>query len=230
MSAAICAGRAKLNVLMIDKSLPGGQTSTAYKISNYLGFPEGVLGPELSNNMEAHFNRYDIHYRCEMVEDIIDPKESVKKVKTELGNVYKSKTIIIAVGLEPKPLNKKFETQFLGRGISYYAQSDVEKYENADVAVIGGGNCACYAADYLSQFVSKLYLIHRSDYIKSVQLLKEKVMNNPKINILWDTEPIDAFGIDKIEKLKLSHILTGQTTWLNVTGIFVYVGRKPPQS
>ncbi|RAP32320.1 thioredoxin-disulfide reductase [Candidatus Marinamargulisbacteria bacterium SCGC AG-414-C22] len=228
MSAAVCAGRAKLKVLVIDKTLPGGQTATAYNITNYLGFPEGILGQDLSLNMESHFKQYNINYSCETVVEIMSSSEPVKKVKTDLDNVYKTKTVIMAMGLEPKALNMDFEKKFLGRGISYYAQSDVETYQGKDVAVIGGGNCACYAADYLSQFVNKLFLIHRSDYIKAVASLKEKVMNNPKITILWDTQPVDAFGIDKVEKIKLQHILTQQTTWLTVNGVFVYVGRIPP--
>lgn len=229
MSAALCAGRAKLKVLMIDKSLPGGQSSTAYKITNYLGFPNGKLGPDLAYDMESHLKEYSISYRCESVEDILTPGEPVKKVKTDLGNIYKTKAIVMAIGLEPKPLEMDFEKQFLGRGISYYAQSDVENYAGKDVAVIGGGNCACYAADYLSQFVNKLYLIHRSDYIKAVKMLKDKVMENPKIDILWDTQPEDAFGIDKVERIKLNHVITKQSTWITVQGVFIYVGRIPPK-
>ena len=229
MSAALCAGRAKLKVLMIDKSLPGGQSSTAYKITNYLGFPNGKLGPDLAYDMESHLKEYSISYRCESVEDILTPGEPVKKIKTDLGNIYKAKAIVMAIGLEPKPLEMDFEKQFLGRGISYYAQSDVENYEGKDVAVIGGGNCACYAADYLSQFVNKLYLIHRSDYIKAVKMLKDKVMENPKIDILWDTQPEDAFGIDKVERIKLNHVITKQSTWISVQGVFIYVGRIPPK-
>jgi thioredoxin reductase (NADPH) len=229
MSAALCAARAKLSVMIIDRNLPGGQTATAYKISNYLGFPKGVLGSDLSLKMEDQLKEYDIHYSCETVEDVSHSEKGIKIVKTDLSKEYKTKAVILALGLEPKPLETNFEKQFLGRGISYYAQSDIEHYRDKDVAVIGGGNCACYAADYLSNYVNKLYLIHRSDYLKAVRNLKQKVMTNDNINVIWNTVPIDAFGIDKLEKIKLSNIATKQDTWLDVQGVFIYVGRIPPK-
>ncbi len=228
MSAALCAARAKLSVLIIDRNLPGGQTATAYKISNYLGFPAGILGSDLSVKMEDHLNSYGVAYRCETVEDVSDFEDGLKVVKTDLANQYKTKGVILALGLEPKPLETNFERQFLGRGISYYAQSDIEYYRDKDVAVIGGGNCACYAADYLSQYVNKLFLIHRSDYLKAVRNLKQKVMTNDNINVIWNTVPVDAFGIEKLEKIKLSNVVTQQETWLDVNGVFIYVGRIPP--
>ncbi|MBH38193.1 thioredoxin-disulfide reductase [bacterium] len=228
MSAALCAARAKLSVLMIDRNLPGGQTATAYNISNYLGFPTGILGSDLSIKMEEHLNEYGVSYSCETVEDVSDVEDGLKLVKTDLAKHYKTKGVILALGLEPKPLETNFERQFLGRGISYYAQSDIESYQDKDVAVIGGGNCACYAADYLSQYVNKLFLIHRSDYLKAVRNLKQKVMTNENISVIWNTVPVDAFGIDKLEKIKLSNIVTNQETWLDVKGVFIYVGRIPP--
>ncbi len=228
MSAALCASRAKLSVLIIDRNLPGGQTATAYKISNYLGFPTGILGSDLSIKMEDHLNDYGVSYSCETVEDVSDIEDGLKLVKTDLSKHYKTKGVVLALGLEPKPLETNFERQFLGRGISYYAQSDIEYYRDKDVAVIGGGNCACYAADYLSQYVNKLYLIHRSDYLKAVRNLKQKVMTNENISVIWNTVPVDAFGIDKLEKIKLSNVTTDQETWLDVKGVFIYVGRIPP--
>jgi len=229
MSAALCAARSRLKILLMDKALPGGEASTAYKVYNYLGFPEGILGEDLARRMEDHLQGYNIHYTCEKVENILNVREKEKTIQTELGSFYKTKAIIIATGLEPKELGAGYEKQFLGRGISYYARCDFEAYRDRDVAVIGGGNCACYAAEYLSEFCRKIYLIHRSDYIKAVKNLREKVFNNPKIDIFWDTEPVDAFGIDHIEKLKLHNTKTDQFTWIDVKGIFIYVGRIPPK-
>lgn len=230
MSAALCAGRAKLKCLIIDKALPGGQATTAYRIYNYLGFPEGILGVELADRMETHLKDYNVAFACEGVEDILGIHEPVKTVKTDLDHRYKAKGIILAVGLEPKPLGRDFERQFLGRGISYYAQSDVEHYAGKDVAVIGGGNCACYAAEHLSQYVNKLYLIHQSDFIKSVKSLREKVLNNDVIDVFWNTDVTEIFGIDHVEKIKLFNSSTQQHTWLDVKGVFIYAGRIPPKN
>jgi len=230
MSAALCAGRAKLRVLLIDKALPGGQASTSYRVFNYLGFPQGILGSDLAIRMEEHFSRYEVFYTCESVKDIINISGTEKAIKTDLDSVFYAKTIILAVGLEPKQMNKPFEKQFLGRGISYYAQCDGESYRDKDVVVVGGGNCACYAAEYLSEFVNKLYLVHKSDYIKAVKFLSAKMFNNPKIHILWNTDVEDVFGVDRVEKVKLYNQGTNQHTWVDVKGVFVYVGRIPPKA
>ncbi len=227
ISAAICACRANLNVCVLEKALPGGQVSTAYRISNLPGYPEGILGDNLARNMEAQLNDHTYYYSGEGVSDISD-QGSFKTVHTELGAVYKAKSVLIAVGLEPKELNTDFEKSFVGRGISYYAQGDVDTYKGQDVAVIGGGNCACYAADYLAQYVNKLYLIHRSDNIKAVKKLKNRIFDNPKIDVMWDSDVEDVFGIDNIEKIKVRNVVNNQYTWIDVRGMFVYVGRIPP--
>ena len=227
MSAANCARRGGLSTLVIEQALPGGQASTAYHIDNYLGFSNGILGDNLGRSMEEQMRKQDLFYTCEMVEDIIEGPKNIKIVRTELNHEYRGKAIVIAMSLEPKTLNTNFEKSFLGRGVSYYAQGDIEEYKGADVAVIGGGNCACYAADFLAKHVNQLYLIHKSDQIKAVNQLREKVLNNPKIHLLWNSEISDIFGIDKVEKLKIYNSTTDQHTWLNVKGVFIYVGRVP---
>jgi len=229
MSAALCACRAKLKTLIIERAVPGGQASTAYVIDNFLGFPLGVFGDDLGRKMEEHLAGHGCFYTYETVEDIEANADGNKIIRTNMGHTYKTKAVIIAVGLEPKKLGESFEAKLLGRGISYYAQGDASFYQGKDVAVIGGGNCACYAAEYLSQYVNHLYLIHQSDSIKAVKTLKEKITNNPKIQIIWDSKLEDVFGIDKVEKIKIAHRITEQHTWIDVKGVFVYVGRIPPQ-
>lgn len=230
MSAALCAARADIKSVMFDKALPGGETATAYKVDNYLGFPEGILGVDLSQQMEDHIKNHNLNFVCDEVQDILNAHEEEKIIKTELGETYKVKHIIIATGLEPKTLDNEFEKKFLGRGISYYAQCDGESYKGKEVAVMGGGNCACYAADYLSEFVDKLYLIHSSESIKAVRSLKKRVLENPKISPVWNSQVEDVFGIDKLEKIKVANITNGQSTWLDIKALFVYVGRIPPSN
>lgn len=226
MSAALSAGRAQLKTLLIDKALPGGQLASAYKVYNYLGEP-GILGEDLASKMESHLQKYSISYTCAAVENIHHIHDSIKIVETELGATFKTRSIILAKGLDPKPLGAGFERQFLGRGISYFAQGDASAYRGKDVAVIGGGNCACYAAEYLSEFVNHLYMVHRSDTLKSVKTLRSKILNHPKIQLLWNTELVEVFGIDKVEKIKLFNRINQQHTWLDVKGVFIYVGRIP---
>lgn len=227
MSAALCLRRADLSVLLLDKALPGGQTSTAYYIENYLGFTEPILGEKLSANMEAQLAQNGVFYSCEMVTDILNASSSKKEIVTELGKRYFSKALIIASGLEPKELGLSFEKQFLGRGVSYYAQGDGLSYKDKSVAVIGGGNCACYASDYLLNFVERLYLIHRGSDVKAVKTLKDRVLGHEKTTLLWETEVTEAFGVDKLEKIRCKHFISDQQTWLDVQCVFIYAGRVP---
>ncbi|MBT5856105.1 FAD-dependent oxidoreductase [bacterium] len=230
MSAALGAARANLNVLLIEKALPGGETSTACKISNYIGFPKGILGEDLGKRMEDQLNDYPtITHVCESVTDILNISDKEKIIKTSLDSEYKCQAIIFALGLEPKRLDTNFERQFLGRGVSYYARGDVEFHHEEDVMVIGGGNCACYAADYLSNFVNKVYMVHSKDHLRAVKSIKQSVETNPKIDIFWDSKVSEVFGIDRVEKAKVENTVNSQHTWLDVKGIFVYVGRIPPE-
>lgn len=228
MSAAICASRANLNVLLIEKAIPGGEISTSWKIDNYLGFPGGILGDELAKRMERQLDDYNFFHTYESVEDIQSMGPFHKVVTTDLGNTYISKTIIICVGLEPKKLDEKFESRFLGRGISYFAQSDVSSYAGKNVVVLGGGNCACYAADYLAEHVNHITMVHSNNYLKAVRSLKSRIESHSKISIMWNSEMTELFGIDKVEKVKLTNLITGQHTWIDTTAVFVYIGRIPP--
>ena len=208
MSTAMCARRGGLKTLLIEQALPGGHASTAYHIDNYLGSTTGVLGEDLGRTMEEQVSEYEHYYSCEMVEDIIEFKDNVKLIKTELNNEYRAKAIVIATGLQPKTLDADFEKVF-GRGVSYYAQCDVDMYKDADVAVIGV-EIVCYAAEFYQ--TNKLYLIHKSDHVKAVQKLREKILNNPKIHCLRNSDLSDIFGIDKVEKIKIKNTLSDQYT------------------
>jgi thioredoxin reductase (NADPH) len=229
-SAAICAARAKLKILILERAVIGGQAGMSYHVENLLGYQEGVLGENLARTIEKQVMTHECYVSFETVEQIVaDNTMAPKAVHTNTGNIYYAKAVILANGLEPQKLDKPFENSFFGRGISYYAQGDAAFYANKAVAVIGGGNCACYAADYLSGFVEHLYLIHHSNTVKAVKTLKEKILNNPKIQCIWDSRLEDVFGIDKVEKIKVMNSMTGQHTWLDVKGVFLYVGRIPPK-
>ncbi|MEK9727821.1 MAG: FAD-dependent oxidoreductase [Candidatus Margulisiibacteriota bacterium] len=229
MSAAICASRADLKTLIIEKALPGGEVSTACQIDNFIGQPNGILGPDLGLKMESQLFSHDIYYCCETVIDFISLEGPIKTVTTSLGNSYRTKTIILALGLEPKRLNADFEDRFMGQGVSYYAQADPTSYKNKNAVVIGGGNCACYAADYLSKFVNHVYMVHNYDSIRAVKKLKSSIESNSKITIMWNSKVTELFGVDHVERVHTENVITGQSTWLDAQGVFIYVGRVPPQ-
>ena len=172
---------------------------------------------------------HDVFYCCETVIDFLNVHGPVKTVTTSLGNTYRTKTIILAIGLEPKKLNADFEDRFMGQGISYYAQADPSYYKDKNAVVIGGGNCACYAADYLSKFVNHVYMVHNYDSIRAVKKLKGSVESNEKITIMWNSKVTELFGVDHVERVHTENVITGQSTWLDAQGVFIYVGRVPPQ-
>ena len=122
MSAAICAARAQLKVLVLDKAIPGGEASTAYRVDNYLGFPGGVMGLDLARQMEEHMRTFNIDFVCATVDDVRSMGPLDQKVSTDMGRTFLTKAVILSVGLEPKPLGREFEKRFFGRGVSYYAQ------------------------------------------------------------------------------------------------------------
>ena len=229
MSAAICASRADLKTLVVEKALPGGECSTACKIDNFIGQPNGIHGPELSRVMEAQLFNQEVFYTCETVVDFINFDGPIKTVTTSLGNSYRTKTIILALVLEPKKLESDFEHRFMGQGVSYYAQADPSYYENKNAVVIGGGNCACYAADYLSKYVNQVYMVHNYDSIRAVKKLKNSIESNEKITIMWNSKVTELFGVDHVERVKTENVITGQSTWLDAQGVFIYIGRVPPQ-
>ena len=125
--------------------------------------------------MENQLFTHDIYYTCETVINFINVNGPTKTLVTSLGNEYRTKNHYFAIGLEPTQLNAEFEKQFMGHGISYYAQSDPATYKDKNVVVIGGGNCACYAADYLAHYASHVYIIHTFDQLSAVKKLKQKI-------------------------------------------------------
>lgn len=228
MSAAVCASRAHLKTVVIEKAMPGGECSTACRIDNFVG-QSGVFGPDLGRSMEDQLFSHDIYYTCETVVNFSYIDRSVKVITTSLGRSYRTKSIIFAIGLEPKTLDPSIEGRFLGQGVSYYAQADMGEYSDKNVVVIGGGNCACYAADYLSSLVHHVYMVHTYDSIRAVQRLRSSIERNPKISLVWNTKVTELFGIDHVERVKTENIVNGQTTWLDAQCVFVYIGRVPPQ-
>jgi len=229
LSAALCASRASLRVLLIEKTVLGGEATEACRIDNLIGFPGGILGTNLATQMRQQIAEWPIDHVFEGVDDIQSLEPFKKVVRTDLGGAYSGKAVLVSVGLEPKKIDSKFENRFLGRGVSYCAQGDCDFYRDEDVVVLGGGNCAAYAADYLAQYARSVTLVHSANHIRAVRSLKEKIEANPKITVLWDSEVEEIFGIERVEKIKIRHLLNQDSTWVNAKAVFVYKGRIPPQ-
>ena len=226
LSAGIYTSRARLKTLLIEKAGCGGQIAITDHLENYPGFEEGINGFELSVKMEKQARTFG----CEITygETIaIQNEEKIKKIILSDNKEYSTKTIIIASGANFKKLNVPGETEFTGRGVSYCATCDGPFFRGKEIAVVGGGDSALQEALYLTKFATKVNLIHRRNAFRAAKILQEKVLNEPKINIIYDTVIEEISGKDTVEQIKLKNVKNGDISTLTVNGIFVFVGWLP---
>lgn len=226
LNAALYCARGGLNTLLLEKTFTGGQAATTYIIDNYIGFEEGIGGPELTMKMEAHVRRFGVRILHEEINELkLDGPQ--KTVVTTKGT-YNSKVIIIATGGYSKELGLKNEKELRGMGISYCATCDGAFFRGKTVAVAGGGDTACEDAVFLSRFCEKVYLIHRRDNLRATKTLRDLVMADPKIEIIWNSVIAELkSGIDVLEEITLLNRNTMELTRLKVNGVFVAIGKEP---
>lgn len=219
MTASIYLKRAGLNVLLLEKNVPGGQINMSSKIENYPGIIS-IDGPTLAMNIFNQIQELKIDYKYGNVLEIID-NGSLKTVKTDIES-YQTKKILIATGRTPKKLNLEDENKLIGRGISYCALCDGNFYKNKDIAVIGGGNSALEEAIYLSNICKKVYLIHRRDQFKAEAILQERLKEKNNIEIIYNEE-IQKINTkeDRLVSINLKN------TRLEIAGLFIYIGYEP---
>lgn len=226
LSAALYAGRGKLDTLLIEKATYGGQVATTYEVDNYPGTELGITGPELSEKMRKQAEAFGTKFIKEDIQSV-DFSDAVKKVTTNKGE-YLTKTVIIATGAQPKMVGFKGEEKLRGRGVSYCATCDADFYTDLPIAVIGGGDSAIQEALYLTKFASKVTIIHRRQGFRAAQYLVDKAKANEKIEFLLDTvveEAIEENGM--LTGLKVKNVLTEETTDFITDGVFVFVGYEP---
>lgn len=226
LSAALYAGRGKLDTLLIEKASYGGQVATTYEVDNYPGTDLGITGPELSEKMRKQAAAFGTHFIKEDIVEV-DFREKVKKVITTKGT-YMGKTVIIATGAQPKMVGFKGELELRGRGVSYCATCDADFYTDLPVAVIGGGDSAIQEALYLTKFASKVTIIHRRQGFRAAQYLVDKAKNHEKIEFLLDTVVEEATEVKGLlTGLQVKNVLTGEVSHFDTEGVFVFVGYEP---
>ncbi|MDA1675021.1 thioredoxin-disulfide reductase [Bacillus cereus group sp. TH152-1LC] len=224
LTAAIYAARANLKTLMIERGVPGGQMVNTEEIENFPGF-ESILGPELSTKMFSHSQKFGAEYTYGDVKGIsIDG--DYKIVETSKQN-YKTKTIIIATGTEHKKLGIPGEKELSGRGVSYCAVCDGAFFKERELVVIGGGDSAVEEALYLTRFASKVTVIHRRDQFRAQPILQERLLNNPKVEIIWNHTVDEILGEKVVEKLSIRDVNTGERKEFKANGAFIYIGMLP---
>ncbi len=244
-TAAIYAARANLAPIMVRGLQPGGQLTITTDVENYPGFADAVQGPWLMEQMEAQAKNVG----AVVIDDIVEEADLSKRpfvLKGDSGDIYTCDALIICTGASARWLGLESEKTFQGKGVSACATCDGFFYKGKEVAVVGGGNSAVEEALYLTNHASKVTLIHRRDALRSEKILQERLLNNPKVQVLWDSVVEDILGNTNtgpalalggtlggagtplgVNALKLKNVKTGKISTLSIDGVFIAIGHTP---
>jgi thioredoxin reductase (NADPH) len=225
LTAGLYAARARLNVVLIEKVVPGGQILTTDWIENYPGFPTGISGADLVQKMTEQVKRFDLNIENNEVVSL-DLSKQIKKVILTDRSIT-THAIIVATGASPKKLGVPGEDHFLGKGVSFCATCDGPFFKDLTVAAVGGGDTAVQESLYLTKFAKKVYLIHRRDNLRAEAILQERALDNDKIEFVWDSVLSEINGLTHVENISLQNVKTGNKTELSVDGCFIWIGILP---
>ncbi len=226
-TAAIYASRAQMNPVIYEGSVTaGGALMNTTEVENFPGFVDGVMGPDLMDNMRKQAKRFG----AELITDDIVEMDLVGEIKTLTdgsGNVVKAKSVILATGSAYREIGLENEKRLSGHGVSWCATCDGFFFRDQTIAVVGGGDSAVEEATFLTRFASKVVLIHRRDALRASKIMVDRATSNPKIEFLWNTEVIDVLGDAKLSGLKLRNTVDGSESERAFTGLFVAIGHIP---
>ncbi len=226
-TAAIYTARANLKPLLVAGMQPGGQMTITSDVENFPGFAAPIQGPWLMEQMKEQAE----HVGTEMISDIItsvDLNSNPKKAIGDSGDVYLADSVIIATGAQAKWLGLPSEEQYKGKGVSACATCDGFFYRGKEVIVVGGGNSAVEEALFLTNFATKVTVVHRRDSFRAEKIMQDRLFNHPKINVVWDSALEEVTGDNMgVTGAKIKNLKTGQVTDMKVDGVFVAIGHKP---
>lgn len=228
LTAAIYTGRASLSPLVLEGPLPGGQLTTTSEVENFPGFPHGVDGFQLTQNMREQATRFGTRFEQALV-DRVDFTTMPRKLFCG-DRVILAKTVIIATGASPRLTGIPGEKELYGgRGVTTCATCDGAFYRKMEVAVLGGGDSAAEEALFLTRFASKVYLVHRRDSLRASKIMADRATSHEKIQMVWDTVPVEVLGVPEgaVNGLKVKNVKTGVESVLPVKGVFVAIGHIP---
>ncbi len=226
LTAAIYTARAALNPIVIAGSVAGGQLMTTTEVENFPGFPEGILGPQLMQNMMEQAQRFGARL---LYEDAVtvNLREHPFTVETSAGNRLRCLALIVATGASPRRLGLESEAKFFGRGVSTCATCDGWFYRDKVVGVVGGGDSAMEEALYLTHHAQKVYVIHRRNQLRASKIMQQRAFSNPKIEFVWNSVVTEVLGNDKVMGVRLRNVKTGEESVLPLDGLFLAIGHEP---
>ncbi len=229
LTAGLYLSRSRIDVLLFEKGLPGGQANLTEMIENYPGFPEGILGPELMQLFEKQARSFGLEIKNEAVLEISPDdkrKENKFQVKTDSEICY-CQSIIIASGAQASQLGVPGENKFRGRGVSYCGTCDGAFFRDKKIAVVGGGDTAIEEALYLTRFARNVHVVHRRDKLRATRILQERAFANPKIHFIWNSIVTEIRGGDQVEEVRLKDVINKQEKLFPCQGVFIFTGYKP---
>ena len=231
LTAAIYAARANLAPFVIEgepsstSDQPGGQLMLTTDVENFPGFPEGIMGPELMMRFRDQAARFGATFLTGKATRVEFGEKPLKvHVRDE---VFTADSVIISTGAQSLMLGLEAEERLIGHGLSTCATCDGFFFRGKEIAVVGGGDSAIEEASFLTKFASKVTLIHRRDSFRASKIMQDRALNNPKIEMLWNTAVTDIVGKDQLESISLKNTVTGEESSMNVAGLFIAIGHRP---
>ena len=226
LTAAIYAARAELQPLLFEGPEPGGQLVTTSEVENFPGFPKGILGPELMDNMKEQAKRFGTEIRSELITSV-DFSQAPYTVKNASGEEFSAQSVIVATGASAMWLGLPSEQRLRGKGVSACATCDGFFFRGKTVAVVGGGDTAMEEALYLTKFCPQVHVLVRKDALRASKIMAERAQGNDKIVFHWNVEVAEVLGDASVSGLKLKSTKDESESELEVQGLFLAIGHKP---
>jgi len=224
LTAGMYSARAELNVLCIEKMIPGGQIVNTELVEDYPGF-ESISGSELAKKIENHAIKFGLKITTDSVNKIkLDGRYRIVEGDNDS---YKAKAVIVGTGGQPRLLGVAGEKEFSGKGVSYCAICDGAFFKDQVIAVAGGGDAAVEEGIYLTKFGSKVYIIHRRNQLRAQKIIQKRAFDNPKIEFIWDSVVEKVNGGDTIDSIDIKNVKTGEVTNLKIGALFPFIGFVP---
>jgi thioredoxin reductase (NADPH) len=225
LTAGLYAARDRLQVILVEKGVAGGQVLVTDWIDNYPGFPEGVSGADLIEKITAQTKRFELVIKNANVVKL-ELSETEKKLIFESGEELTCQALIICTGARPNKLDIPGEQKFTGKGVSYCGTCDGPFFKDQEIVVVGGGDTAIQEADFLTKFASKVTVIHRRDELRATKVLQEKAFANKRIEFIWNANVIAIEGEKEVERVKIRSN-NGEESQIAVSGVFILIGTIP---
>ena len=228
-TAAIYAARADLNPIIYTGLEPGGQLTTTTDVDNFPGYPKGIDGPTMMNELKEQAERFGTEVKIDFISKVDFSKEKggIHKLYTQNGDEIKSKTVIISTGASAKYLGLESEQRLIGGGVSACAVCDGFFYKNQDVAIVGGGDTAIEEATYLAKICSNVTMLVRKDHFRASKAMQNRLANFDNINVLFNHEIDEVIGENVVEGIKIKNNLNNEVSEVKITGLFIAIGHSP---